>query len=683
VSKRILLLLTLCFSALAMNAWAEAVPAPAGLSAPSLPVRLGEPVVALTGPWKFSIGDNPQWADPNFDDSAWQSYVLVQGHSPVTPEEITQSTALPGWQQHGHPGYTGCAWYRLRLQPPSDFDSLALLIPAYVDDAYEVYLNGAKIGTFGNLNGWPLSYLGQPQLFSIPAQLLRSGHSVTLALRFWNQGNESAPSERSLAGGLRGVPLVGPSSLLQVFQQSLEQQIGHRRISPGETASRPWKLIGLAVLYIAVGLISLFLFLFSRSHKEYLWAGISLAGFGAMLGLIAIGVMPQTTIPAQVIFVTQVATFPAAAFAMPLAAMYLLEVPRARWRRANYVIAPVNLVWSLQLQGRNLGLLAPTAATDFARGVTLWLGELSLGCLLLAIAIDGVRKIGRKAWLPMTPGLLFALYCLTYDLAVSGIFSIIVLGEFICACVPISVLVIFLMRFTEQQRENVRMSDDMRQAQEVQRLLVPQQTPEIPGWQIESEYRPARQVGGDFFQVLPGSDGSLLIVVGDVSGKGLQAAMTVSAIVGALRVNNDRQPSVVLAQLNRALCGQIPGFVTCAAILIAEDGLLTIANAGHLPPYRNGEELPVANGIPLAVLPEAAYEERRYELAHGDRLTFISDGVVEARKASGELLGFERMVPLTTKPAAEIADAAQRWGQEDDITVLSLERVKKFEVVPA
>jgi serine phosphatase RsbU (regulator of sigma subunit) len=98
-----------------------------------------------------------------------------------------------------------------------------------------------------------------------------------------------------------------------------------------------------------------------------------------------------------------------------------------------------------------------------------------------------------------------------------------------------SVLIVFLLRFTEQQRENVRLVADMRQAQEVQQMLIPAKASCAPGFSVESVYLPAQEVGGDFFQVLPGDDGSLLIVIGDVSGKRLKAAMTVSAIVGALR----------------------------------------------------------------------------------------------------------------------------------------------------
>jgi serine phosphatase RsbU (regulator of sigma subunit) len=213
--------------------------------------------------------------------------------------------------------------------------------------------------------------------------------------------------------------------------------------------------------------------------------------------------------------------------------------------------------------------------------------------------------------------------------------------------------------------------------------LIPRELPNLPGWLIESEYRPARQVGGDFFQVLPGSDGSLLFAVGDVSGKGLKAAMTVSAIVGALRMDETRRPAQVLTQLNRILCGQVVGFVTCSATLITEDGAMTIANAGHLPPYRNGQEIPAPSGFPLGIVAEASYEEKGFDVAPGDRLTFVTDGVAEARNAKGELLGFDRMAALTSQQAAAIAQAAQSWGQEDDITVLTLARVLKLEVITA
>jgi serine phosphatase RsbU (regulator of sigma subunit) len=99
---------------------------------------------------------------------------------------------------------------------------------------------------------------------------------------------------------------------------------------------------------------------------------------------------------------------------------------------------------------------------------------------------------------------------------------------------------------------------------------------------------------------------------------------------------------------------------------------MRIANAGHLPPYLNGEELSLSNGLPLGVVDRIDYPQTPLHLAPGDMLTFMSDGVVEARNATGELLGFERTRQISRRSAQQIAEAAQQFGQEDDITVLTL-----------
>jgi hypothetical protein len=141
------------------------------------------------------------------------------------------------------------------------------------------------------------------------------------------------------------------------------------------------------------------------------------------------------------------------------------------------------------------------------------------------------------------------------------------------------------------------------------------------------------------------------VVVGDVSGKGLKAAMTVSAIVGGLRQITPREPAKLLASLNRQLIDELAGgFVTCCAALISPEGGFTIANAGHLSPYRNGKELTVEGGFPLGIDPEGSYEQTEREFAPGDRLIFISAGVIEARNVKGELYGFERTESSARRP---------------------------------
>jgi sigma-B regulation protein RsbU (phosphoserine phosphatase) len=172
----------------------------------------------------------------------------------------------------------------------------------------------------------------------------------------------------------------------------------------------------------------------------------------------------------------------------------------------------------------------------------------------------------------------------------------------------------------------------------------------------------------------------MLIVVGDVSGKGLQAAMNASSLVGALRNELSHDPATVLAHLNQVMLGASLGtgsggpasFATCLCARIYPNGQMTIANAGHLNPYRDGREMELAPDLPLGILPNMHYEPSTFQLLPGDRLIFLSDGVVEAANAKGELFGFERTQQVSHEPARFIAQTAQKFGQTDDITVVSL-----------
>jgi serine phosphatase RsbU (regulator of sigma subunit) len=215
-------------------------------------------------------------------------------------------------------------------------------------------------------------------------------------------------------------------------------------------------------------------------------------------------------------------------------------------------------------------------------------------------------------------------------------------------------------------------------AREIQQYLIPAHIPLTPGFTIESEYRPAREVGGDFFQVLPSAeDGSVLLVLGDVAGKGLHAGMLATLIVGAVRTaaKFTTDPEKVLELLNERLQGR--GLVTCLALLIERDGNVTLANAGHLAPYLNDRELPMEGALPLGAIPGVKFSVMHFELAEGDSLMLMSDGVAEAQDAHGRLFGFERIGEMMSgrATAASLAIAAQNFGQEDDITVLTLARV--------
>jgi serine phosphatase RsbU (regulator of sigma subunit) len=151
--------------------------------------------------------------------------------------------------------------------------------------------------------------------------------------------------------------------------------------------------------------------------------------------------------------------------------------------------------------------------------------------------------------------------------------------------------------------------------------------------------------------------------------------MTVSLLVGTVRTlaHYTISPGEILAAMNqRMLARSRGGFTTCLVMRIDADGSMAVANAGHLAPYRNGEEMRVENGLPLGLAPDADYTETNLHLAPGDALTFLSDGVVEARNEAGELFGFERTQTISREPAETIVRAAQAFGQEDDITVVTL-----------
>jgi sigma-B regulation protein RsbU (phosphoserine phosphatase) len=148
-------------------------------------------------------------------------------------------------------------------------------------------------------------------------------------------------------------------------------------------------------------------------------------------------------------------------------------------------------------------------------------------------------------------------------------------------------------------------------------------------------------------------------------------------LVGAIRTTVEEacDPALMLRKLHDMLLGRTAGgFATALAMRIAADGHVAIANAGHLSPYLDGQEIALPGALPLGFAEGGTYESVRFELPPGARLTLISDGVVEAQKQNGELLGFDRAQAISTQSATAIADAAVQFGQEDDITIVTIER---------
>jgi len=242
-------------------------------------------------------------------------------------------------------------------------------------------------------------------------------------------------------------------------------------------------------------------------------------------------------------------------------------------------------------------------------------------------------------------------------------------------------LVIFVRDLIRDRREKQRMAAELEAGRAVQQVLIPEEVPSIPGFNIQSVYKPYGEVGGDFFQVLPiknhGGAGGVLVIIGDVSGKGMPAAMTVSLLVGTVRTlaHYTQSPGEILTAMNqRMLARSHGGFTTCLVLRADADGALTVANAGHIAPYVDGKDLQLENGLPLGISADTNYAESTFQLSPGQQLTLLTDGVIEARDKAGALFGFERSASLSTQPAEAIAQAAQAFGRDDDITVLSVTR---------
>jgi serine phosphatase RsbU (regulator of sigma subunit)/predicted ester cyclase len=248
----------------------------------------------------------------------------------------------------------------------------------------------------------------------------------------------------------------------------------------------------------------------------------------------------------------------------------------------------------------------------------------------------------------------------------------------------------------EQERiERERIEQELQVARRIQQASLPEEVPTLKGWQISPFYRPAREVGGDFydFHLLP--EGRLGLVVGDATGKGVPAALVMSTTCGMLQVTaqalESSSPGEVLERVNEALLSRIPAnmFVTCFyAILEPKSGQLAYANAGHDLPYlhRGGEAEELrARGMPLGLMPGMGYEEGELTVGEGYGVLFYSDGLVEAHDPEGEMFGFPRLGALVAEHGEGEAlveylmdelysFVGDGWEQEDDITLVALQR---------
>jgi hypothetical protein len=620
----------------------------------------GEPV-KLTAPWRHHAGDDPVWAAPGFDDSQWQL---------ISPEENVQ--------QKGHPATSPYGWYRIRVKLPAAPEPLALIMGPV---SCEVYADGSLVGIVGVPQpDEPRTWRAIDAVNVLPLPPGLNGRTITLAVRV---------AYRDM--GFR--TLFWPGYVSSVAPARLQWQ--QREADSNNTLLQNAPAFFSNAVWLCMGLFSLGLYLLRPRSAEYGWAALSFL-MNPVSGVLVLYLRLHQARGCSIDSVND-----------GLLAVYLLATAMFIWRfigarrgglfRAAMVVNVVEITVALLEVNYVFGRSGLT--TIVCNIVCFALLQLFVILLFVRMGISAVKgsRDAQLLCLPFT--LMYSLSLLSFvtlTLSWAGVmkqwtFTALQAGQVTVSWINIfdwiasaSMGMVLVLRFVRSSEREQRLTSEMETARRVQVQLVPAELPATEHFRFEAAYRSASEVGGDLYQVYPRADGSVMVLVGDVSGKGLKAAMMGTLVVGAAGTlaQEEPAPAEMLSRLNRRLCGSSDGgFVTCLCCLIAPDGRLILSNAGHLAPYRNGQEVDCASGLPLGLVAGAEYSETELQLGESDTLTFLSDGVVEARNAQGELFGFARAQAISAEPAQKIAAQAVAFGQEDDITVLTLTLSPSWSVV--
>lgn len=670
------LLVGLCaYASVALSSYA-ALPSPT--TALSID-GLGKGTAKLDGPWQFHLGDNPAWALRQTADSTG-----TNGWEQITADE--------GWGAQGHASYVGFAWYRKHIDvttAPGAPSDVALYIPA-IDDVYEMYWNGVRIGGLGscppNFQWYTLQF---PQTYGLGP--IRSG---VLAIRVYK--TSLASTDDGTQGGFEGAPSIGSAAAISQLKDAHDfRWMQHSQFS-----------FGLTSLYFLTSLLSFFVWLRDRQQRLLMW--VAAFGFIPLIELSLNGL--HLHIPATwLTFFIQTAIQLREVSQWYLLA-YLLQLnDSVKLMRFLRIVALTTLLGGA-LDGATAFLVTRLtqvqfATTDGILTAIILAGE-AVPSGLVIYALVKRKRLNSGRWVVAIFAFLGGTWYAVSNFSLQGIrYTHWTLGATMAkplftlfgsyfpmllvlrTLLFLSIVYAVIRYAADYRRRQNTLEQEYKSARELQQVLIPEQLPSLPGYAFTSAYKPAQEVGGDFFQVIPlegEGSGSTLILLGDVSGKGLRAAMTVSMIVGAVRTLSRflNSPAEVLSELNTRLHGRMQdGFATCLALRLDADGHCTIACAGHPSPYLNNRELGLPGALPLGVTSALTYEETTLQLREGDHFALYTDGLLEARSATGEIFSFERLDSLfSTRPdAARAAEAAVDFGQDDDITVLTLTRLVRGE----
>jgi len=607
--------------------------------------------VRLGPAWLFAAGDNPDWASPTFDDSGWMT---------VSAEKMLLDYGIRGIPY---------GWYRMHIHVCPGTRNL-MIGTQDVAGRLELFANGARIGGWSDLTGARTVGEHSFRSYAVPDNQIGQHGDLVLAIRV-------AISSGAGLGRGTSTPL-GPKSVSLISRELAPHEASYvaaHRTGPGLMAC------GLALV---VFLISFALYLALPSNHEYLTIAILLFSASMAAALLTwMSLEHYAVLP----YIAMYLMLAVENFALIEFVRLVLHLRRRRWLLALEIVSSLAFVLDstsvVGLFPRSVylvGFYGPVLAVKVLLPVLLvkgWRGGNREALLLLPAIVMGcfadywdfVRNVAYYAHLnALFPYLGFEVPIGSYDVDLWR------LGDF---AFYIALLLFLVLRTVRIAHERAVAAAELEAARTVQHVLIPEDIPNVPGFVLHSVYKPAGQVGGDFFQILPAKGGGVLVVIGDVSGKGMPAAMTVSLLVGTVRTlaHYTQNPGEILTAMNtRMLARSGGGFTTCLVLRADPGGTLTVANAGHIAPYLAGKELPLENGLPLGISGETIYTESTFQIAPEQQLTLVTDGVVEARDKRGRLYGFERTAALSTQPAEAIALAAQQFGQDDDITALTLAR---------
>jgi hypothetical protein len=635
----------------AVSVLAEPAQAPAAASAPSPSIvqTVDFPALAsmsnLDGPWRFHAGDNPVFSLPAFDDSAWPA---------IRAAEPFSSIGIPGVK-------ADYIWARTRLRVPAGAGKLSLVIDSRGGQQYEIFADGVSLGASPGMSTHRRTY-NPPFAVSLPPAA-----ETVLAIRFYIGGETDHYFPLTAA-------TIGPAAVI-----GARLDLDRLRDFNNSTLA---DCLAIAV-YLLVALVGAILYFARRDYDEYLWLAAFSIAYALYVWIAAANLSGWLPYNDATVYAEDLVGWGA----MILNLEFVMHFARTRRRR------PVRILQAIMLFPSILAIYAGSVYFPVLFiGFICWLmAEIAClvaayrrgqaGVILLLIALIPYSCL-QFAWAGALAFPATVPWGEVYRFGLVG-----VNGETLAGVVfVLGIVAVVLYRFIRISQDEGRAAAELEAARNIQQILIPDRTESVSGFSVESIYQPAQQVGGDFFQVLPTPEGGLLLIVGDVAGKGLPAAMLVAALVGAAQtiVRFTHLPAEILEELNERLVGRAGNaFATCLAVHIASDGDTTMANAGHLPPYLDGREIDLPGALPLGVTSGIRYEALAFHLNAGSRLTFYSDGIIEATSPAGELFGFDRGRELSTRSVGEIAETARAFGQQDDITVVAISRAAPLATLPA